>query len=150
MNTKYKQSYEGTKYPKKFIGTYWGRGRFLDGNDVSNARNRFVEDYNIKTSLIKVPFIKKLMYHYCFSNVNNEFDHKEFYSTNDKEKIIIITSPYVPFETHHPILWENMEKIGWKPYECLYPNAHTYIIEINKNQIRQLKLPSRGVENIIY
>ena len=144
-----KQSYEGTKYPKKFIGTYWGRGRFLDGDDVSNARNKFVEDYNIKTSLSKVPFREKIIYNYCFGNVKNEFDHKEFYSTNDKEKMIMITSPCIDFETYHPILWEKMENIGWKPYECLYPNAHTYIIELNKNQLRILKRPPQN-DNIIY
>tara|TARA_R110000803_G_scaffold10014_1_gene31128 strand:- start:1242 stop:1709 length:468 start_codon:yes stop_codon:yes gene_type:complete len=149
-----KYSYLGTNYPKIYSKTYWGGGKWHDGENtegVFNARNKFIEDYNIKDCLKKkVPFIDKICYHYCLGNLKNNFDHREYYKTTDSNINIMVTSPYMEFETNNIELWEQMEKIGWKKYESMYNGAFTYILVINKYHLRQLKPPPKYAENRIY
>jgi hypothetical protein len=136
-----KYSYVGTNYPKIYCHTYWGSGRCHDGPNIEgvfNARNKFIDEYDIKTILKKVAFKKKISHYYCFDNINNDFDHIEYYNTNGGNRIIMVTSPYSEFKGK---LWEDMQNIGWTKYDSMYNGAFTYILIINKYKLRQLKAP---------
>ena len=124
MNTD--KCYTMTKYPNKFKNTYWGSARvFEEKEEIYINRNKFIEDYNIKNYLNNNIIYDK-----------GEYDHIEFYSTNnDKNERIIIISTYGNIEANN---WLYMENIGWKQYNCLYANNKTYILKTNIKTVNQM------------
>ena len=139
MNTD--KCYKLTKYPKIFSNCYWGNHYPLEINhEEFNNRNIFAEEFKIKKVLHKKPFYEKIK-HYYFNF--GYFDHNEWYSTEDKDELIIITSPYCQLELARREEWEYMNSIGWESYRCLYGNCHTYILKLKKSDIRQLKFKKK-------
>ena len=137
-----------TEYEKIFKECYWGHFKLRSDNEERNKiifknRNEFVKEFSIKKYIkdSKYPFNDKINHYYLKIGL---FDHVEVYSTHNKEEIVLINSPYgTKLERQCIKKWNYMEKIGWKPYNCLYLDANTYILKLNKNTLRNLKLKKK-------
>ena len=108
---------EKTNYRKLYDGTYWSNFKSSDDKtEIYNNRNRFVEEYNIKSNIVFPPrYISKE------TDNNTMYDHVEHYKTRDRT-YVIISSPYAPNVD------EFYELNGWKRIYKLYANnAATYI-----------------------
>ena len=141
--------YNLTDYPEIFRATYWGSHRDYD-NGIKHCianRNYFVKDKKILkvcklTSLIEKKIAKKYFeskFEWVETGTTDWADHLEIYKTKDNN-IIIIISPYdKSFE-----LYLKLAKLGWMRYNDLYSNgATTYILEINKEELKKYKLPKK-------
>jgi hypothetical protein len=82
-----------TEFPKLFEDTYWGRGT-LDGlredekDEIIKNRNRFAKRYKLKNYVTPMEQTKTAR-----DTLLSKFDHAEFYTTEDGDKILIV-SPY--------------------------------------------------------
>ena len=134
-----------TNHKKIFKLTYWGdfsmKNRKEDVllNAVFFERNRFVEDYDIKRLNRRCYKLdEKIQYNY-FKNHKSYYDHVEFYITNDKNKYVVIISPYCNIEETDLEFYKQMLDWGWRSHPRLYcDSAHTYILEITKQKFKTM------------
>jgi len=134
MNTEENKYYSQlTKYPRIYNDVYWGNfvyepssvHNMINGNIIEN-RNKFVEDYNIKSRPKNgIPYKIKEKYITTIQEKEGKiFDHIEYYYTHDK-KYILVSSPYNDKD-------EIYSNLGWEKINKLYCTcASTYIKFIN-------------------
>ena len=89
-DSKTKQNYELTAYPKLFRNTYWGNGTFRGDEEIILNRNEFVREHNIIEYISNPPnFIADML------NKNDNYwkDHIEVYKNKDKDYVLVV-NPY--------------------------------------------------------
>lgn len=115
MESKMEKHADYTNYPKLFENTYWGQYRSEPPEDnIVENRNRFVEQFSIKSKVNKIP--KRIKNNYWHENkgYKKNMDHVEVYKTRD-DKYLIVNSPYNSIHT-----CTNLN--DWIPTNGLYSN----------------------------
>ena len=110
----YTKVYTKTNYPNIFKGTYWGN---LDTNlithEIIQNRNQFIEDYDIKKSVI--------LPRYCKVGMKFHTSLLEGYLTHDK-KYVMLSSVFSKRYVRGYI------SDGWTPIYQLYGiTTHSYV-----------------------
>lgn len=127
----YDKNYQMTEYPRIFKKSYWGR-HLYEEDDIIENRNMFVRDFRVKEYKSYIPWSFD---HDLFSIKHS--DHKEYYVTENKDIIILISvSEWANFDDH-------FQQFGFRKYKKLYSHCSTTyfgIIPHNwKNKLSNIK-----------
>ena len=127
----YLSHYEYTKYPKIYMGTYWGNHgveKYNHDPELNKNRNDFVSKYRIKKLVNKYPQWVNKQRAVFDNNFNRKdgvnCDHTEIYYTIDKKYLLLIS----PYAVDEKVMIE-YEKYGFEKVPKMYSESATSFIK---------------------
>ena len=129
--------YEATDFPTIYETVYWGNFKITENRDITEIvknRNKFITDFNIKTTKFKNVILMRYIHHIINHNKDRRYDHLEEYKTHD-DKYVLVNSPYDKTDKMKEILTND----GWIEIYNLYSQeAMTFIKILSKDELRSL------------